>query len=59
VSFTLEPFKSGTILTVIETGYSNSERDVRACLGCATGWGEALTLLKFFIEHGITYGEII
>ena len=25
---------------------------------CAAGWGEALTLLKFYLEHGVTYGEV-
>jgi hypothetical protein len=25
---------------------------------CATGWGEALTLLKMFIERGISYGPV-
>ncbi len=24
-------------------------------LECVGGWGEALTLLKFYIEHGIAY----
>jgi hypothetical protein len=27
-------------------------------IGCATGWGEALTLLKFYLEHGLTYGAV-
>ena len=22
------------------------------------GWGEALTLLKHYLEHGVTYGEV-
>ena len=25
---------------------------------CATGWGEALALLKFYLEHGVVYGEV-
>ena len=24
-------------------------------LECAAGWGEALTLLKFYVEHGVVY----
>lgn len=58
VSFKVEHLKSGTLVTVKEYGYSNSDRDSKACLDCATGWGEALTLLKFYLEHGITYGDI-
>jgi len=27
-------------------------------LECASGWGEALTLLKFYIEHGIVYAQL-
>jgi hypothetical protein len=29
---------------------------VYATLTTAAGWGEALTLLKMYLEHGITYG---
>ena len=32
--------------------------DVEAALGCAAGWGEALTLLKFYLESGTKYGEV-
>lgn len=53
VVFTLESYKSGTLLQLQETGYSTSTRDIGACLGCAVGWGEALTLLKMYLEHGI------
>lgn len=24
-------------------------------LECAAGWGEAITLLKFYLEHGLIY----
>lgn len=53
VSFKLENYKAGTLVTLKETGYSNSEKDLAACIGCAVGWGEALTLLKFYLEYGI------
>jgi hypothetical protein len=32
-------------------------RSARRALGNASGWGECVTLLKFFIEHGVTYDE--
>ncbi|MFT4413666.1 SRPBCC family protein [Fredinandcohnia humi] len=57
VSFTLEPYKEGTLVVLHETGYSTSNRDMAACIGCAVGWGEALTLLKVYLEHGIVYKE--
>ncbi|HET7615970.1 MAG TPA: SRPBCC domain-containing protein [Bacillales bacterium] len=53
VSFVLEPFREGTLVELRETGYSSADRDVAACVDCAAGWGEALTLLKFYMEHGI------
>lgn len=58
VSFRLEPHGEGTRVQVEETGYSTEKSDVIACLDCACGWGEALTLLKFYLEHGLTYGPV-
>jgi uncharacterized protein YndB with AHSA1/START domain len=58
VRFALEPRGKGTIVRVEESGYSYSERDVVSCLDCACGWGEALTLLKFYLEHGVRYGDV-
>ena len=58
VRFGLEARGSGTIVRLTETGYSFSDTDLVACLSCAGGWGEALTLLKFYLEHGITYGAV-
>ncbi len=58
VRFELEERRDGTFVTVTEQGYSYSDRDVRVCLSCASGWGEALALLKFYLEHGVTYGEV-
>jgi uncharacterized protein YndB with AHSA1/START domain len=57
VSFKLEPYKEGTLINLEETGYSNSEKDLNACIGCAVGWGEAMMLLKIYIEHGIVYKQ--
>ncbi|MEM7321992.1 MAG: SRPBCC domain-containing protein [Actinomycetota bacterium] len=58
VRFELESRADGTLVTLTESGYGFSEVDVRACLSCAGGWGEALTLLKFYLEHGVTYGDV-
>lgn len=57
VTFNFEPYKEGTLVILHETGYTNSERDLKACIDCATGWGEALTLLKIYLEHGIVYKQ--
>ena len=46
----------GTLVELVESGYHMTTKGLEALVGCATGWGEALTLLKFYLEHGITYG---
>lgn len=58
VSFTFEKLGDGCMLTVKETGYSNEEKDVSIAISVASGWGEALTLLKFFVEHHLIYGTV-
>jgi uncharacterized protein YndB with AHSA1/START domain len=54
VAFELEPRGAGTVVYVTESGYSSWI----GLIGCATGWGEALTLLKFYLEYGLTYGAV-
>lgn len=51
VSFELEETIKGTYVKVIEDGYDLNHLD--ALVECAAGWGEALTLLKFYMEKGI------
>ena len=58
VAFALQPLADGTLLTVSESGYRNTDADLRTYMDCASGWGEALTLLKFFLEHRIVYGPV-
>lgn len=57
VTFKFEPYKDGTLVVLNETGYTNSEKDLKACIECAVGWGEALTLLKIYLEYGIVYKQ--
>ncbi|HET7628086.1 MAG TPA: SRPBCC domain-containing protein [Bacillales bacterium] len=57
VSLKLAPYKEGTLLSIHETGYSTSDRDLSAMANCAAGWGEAMTLLKFYLERGIVCKE--
>ena len=53
--FELEEKHGGTILTITEDGYQNTPEARAMILECASGWGEAATLLKFHIEHGVVY----
>ncbi|PFA69193.1 hypothetical protein CN378_04775 [Bacillus sp. AFS015802] len=55
VTFKFEPYKEGTLVILNDKGYTHSVESLRACMGCAVGWGEALTLLKIYLEHGIVY----
>jgi hypothetical protein len=34
-------------------GYPDTPDGRRALLDCAAGWGEALTLCRFFLERGV------
>ena len=51
VNFTLEKRGGGTIVNVSEEGFTNCFEDLLSYAQCATGWGEAMTLLKYFLEH--------
>lgn len=55
VEVDFEPVPAGTVVRLREHGYPDTPAGLRACLDCAAGWGEALTLLKFYVEHGIRY----
>lgn len=58
IAFDLTSLGSGTILSVEESGHTTSPKDLEALVDCAAGWGEALALLKMYLEHGITYGPV-
>ena len=56
VTFKLFAEYGGTIVRVKDEGYPiHTEELQRIMMECACGWGEALTLLKFHIEFGVTY----
>jgi uncharacterized protein YndB with AHSA1/START domain len=55
VEIDFQELEEGTVVIVKEYGYADTPEGHRRCLECATGWGEALTLLKFYSEHGLRY----
>lgn len=55
VEMYFEEVSEGTLVRLKEYGYEDSKEGHRRLIECATGWGEALTLLKFYCEHGVTY----
>ena len=42
-------------MRLLEHGYQDTPSGRLAFADCATGWGEALKLLKFYLEHGVKY----
>jgi uncharacterized protein YndB with AHSA1/START domain len=55
VEIDLEPDPQGTTVRLRESGYQDTPSGREAFTNCATGWGEALTLLKFYLEHSLRY----
>lgn len=55
VEMDFAPDEGGTIISLRESGYADTPSGLRAMLDCAVGWGEALTLLKFYLEYGVAY----
>jgi glutathione S-transferase len=50
VELTFEEQNGGTIVRVREYGFI----DIKNALGNSAGWGEALTLAKFWVERGLS-----
>lgn len=55
VEVDFEEHPEGTVVRLREHGYPDTSEGWRQLLDCAAGWGEALTLLKLYVEHGIRY----
>lgn len=55
VELTIEAQEEGVKLSVTDGPYPDSLPGRKALLLCASGWGEALTLVKFHLEHGAVY----
>ncbi|MFX1482293.1 MAG: SRPBCC domain-containing protein [Promethearchaeota archaeon] len=55
IEINFEPVEEGTVVRLREYGYHDTPSGRAAMLECASGWGEAITLLKYYVEHGITY----
>lgn len=55
VEINLAKIEGGTIVSLHEHGFADTASGITAMINCATGWGEALTLLKFYLEHSLRY----
>lgn len=55
VEIDFEPVEAGTVVRLRESGFRDTPSGRQALVNCAAGWGEALTLLKFYVENGLRY----
>ena len=55
VELDFEEHSEGTIVRLRDHGYPDTPEGIEQFVRCATGWGEALTLLELYIEHGLRY----
>ena len=55
VEVDFEEHPEGTVVRLREHGYPDTPEGWAGFRSCSTGWGEALTLLKFCVEHGVRY----
>ncbi len=55
VEFDLEGRAAGTLLRVREHGFAPTAKGRESFGGNSLGWGEAATLIKFYVEHGVRY----
>jgi len=57
ITFKLTEKYGGTVIELTEDGYTDTEQSREMILQCASGWSEALTLLKFYLEYGAIYKQ--
>jgi uncharacterized protein YndB with AHSA1/START domain len=55
VEMDFEAVDGGTVMRLREFGFSDGARGEQALAREASGWGEAMTLAKFRVEHGLRY----
>ncbi len=55
VEIDFKQVNNGTLIRLRENGFQDTPRGRERLAREATGWGEALTLVKFYLEHGLRY----
>ncbi|MDQ6713293.1 MAG: SRPBCC domain-containing protein [Candidatus Dormibacteraeota bacterium] len=55
VEFDLEERAGGTLLRLREHGFAPTAKGRQSFEGNSLGWGEAAILIKFYVEHGVSY----
>jgi len=55
VELDIESTERGTVVHLREHGFQDTPGGRKKLLENASGWGEALALWKFYVEHGVRY----
>lgn len=55
VEIDFQKVAEGTMVKLVECCYDDSPTGLKDLIARATGWGEALTIMKYYVEHGVTY----
>lgn len=55
VEIDFEAVAEGTIVKLVETGYEDTPAGMQDLLNRVSGWAQVLTLMKFYLEHGLHY----
>jgi len=55
VEIDFEKVAEGTIVHLVETGYEDTAAGMQDLLNRVSGWAQVLTLMKFYLEHGVKY----
>jgi uncharacterized protein YndB with AHSA1/START domain len=50
----IETHAEGSVVRLVEGEYEDGEVGTQDMLNRASGWAQALTLMKFWVEHGVT-----
>ena len=53
VTIDIEAHDEGSVVRLVEGAYDDDDVGVQDMLHRATGWAQALTLMKFWVEHGL------
>ena len=58
VTITFEGLEDGrTLVTIVETGWSETQRGIDGAIGNTEGWAGMLAAMKAYLEHGINLRE--
>lgn len=55
VAIDIETHEEGSVVRLVEGVYEDDDVGTQDMLNRASGWAQALTLMKFWVEHGVTY----